>query len=626
MGALPWYKEYKILGIPKTFKPYPGKPVYEILEIAAKKYKKNGLIQENFFLSYPELLEYVNKLASAFQGFGLKKNDIIATILPTSTEFVMCDYAIAKAGLIHLPCSALEPAEALEHKFKEAKPKAIICTVIDDHIAVVKNLMKKFSLQFIIVTTIRKSNDISRFDPKQILKHKHVYELYSLIQSSSGNVSPVAIDVQNDIETLLFTGGTTGVPKGCMLTHRNIYANCIQNLHALGLGGISFKGAISAILGLPFFHSYGHCLMHTMMLFGFNLILINDSRDTKAMVDNIKKHYPVMQIGVPTQFMKLAREELDGIGILGLSGSAPLSESTQEEFEKKSHSGIMEGYGLSEMSPVTHLNSTIMYRILGGKTGVLLITLLLKIPFMLYLNNSLFQLLGTKNFGHIFTKIIAWRMKSTSKKTRKKSVEKRRTIGIPFPDTEIRFLDFETGNLIPIEDMLAGRRAEMLLNGPQRMLGYWPKPDSGFDNDGFIHTGDVVQIDSNGYFYIVDRTKDMINVSGFKVYSKEIDEILYEHPQIETAATVGIPDPEREGSEIVVVFVQPFPQFMKKLTAKDVISYLEAKVAKYAVPKFVKIVDDLPRTAVEKVDKKLLRQIAVEEFSRSKRKLATKSK
>ena len=112
-----------------------------------------------------------------------------------------------------------------------------------------------------------------------------------------------------------------------------------------------------------------------------------------------------MQIGVPTQFMKLAREELDGIGILGLSGSAPLSESTQEEFEKKSHSGIMEGYGLSEMSPVTHLNSTIMYRILGGKTGVLLITLLLKIPFMLYLNNSLFRLLGTKNFGHIFTKL-----------------------------------------------------------------------------------------------------------------------------------------------------------------------------------------------------------------------------
>jgi acyl-CoA synthetase (AMP-forming)/AMP-acid ligase II len=286
----------------------------------------------------------------------------------------------------------------------------------------------------------------------------------------------------------------------------------------------------------------------------------------------------------------------------------------------------MEGYGLSEMSPVTHLNSTIMYRILGGKTGVLIITLLLKIPFMLHLNNSLFRLLGTKNFGRIFTKIIAWRMGSTSKKNRKKSVEKRRTIGIPFPDTEIRFLDFETGNLIHIDDMLAGRRAEMLLNGPQRMLGYWPKPGSGFDKDGFIHTGDVVQIDSNGYFYIVDRTKDMINVSGFKVYSKEIDEILCEHPQIETAATVGIPDTEREGSEIVVVFVQPFPQFIKKLTAKDVTSFLKAKVAKYAVPKFVKIVDDLPRTAVEKVDKKLLRQIAIEEFSRSKRKLATKSK
>ncbi|HOR93499.1 MAG TPA: AMP-binding protein, partial [Spirochaetota bacterium] len=153
MEALPWYREYKILGIPKTFKPYPDKPVYDILEIAAKQYRKNGLIQENFFLSYPELLIYVNKLTSAFHAFGLKKNDIIATILPTSTEFIICDYAISRAGLIHLPCSALEPAEALEHKFKEAKPKAIICTVIGDHITVVKNLMKKFSLQFIIVTT-----------------------------------------------------------------------------------------------------------------------------------------------------------------------------------------------------------------------------------------------------------------------------------------------------------------------------------------------------------------------------------------------------------------------------------------------------------------------------------------
>lgn len=625
METLPWYKEYKVLGIPKTFKPYPDKPVYDILEIAAKKYKINGLLQKDYFISYPQLLDYVNRLASRLQSFGLIKNDIIATILPTSTEFIIADYAISKAGLIHLPCSSLEPAEALEHKFKEGKPKAIICTSND--IKIVTSLIKKTSVRAIIIANTRTSTSVPTIDTDKIkISGSTVYELYSLIQNSLGNINPVPINVETDIETLIFTGGTTGIPKGCMLTHRNIYANCIQNLHALGAGGLTFKGAISVILGLPFFHTYGHCLMHTMMLFGFNIIIINDPRDTKSMVENIKKHYPVMQIGVPAQFMKLAKEDLSGIGIIGLSGSAPLSESTQEEFEKRSNSGIMEGYGLSEMSPVTHLNPSVIYRILGGRFGVRLVSLLSSIPGNSYLTNQLFRLIGTRNFGWIFTKIIAYRMKKTSQKPGKKSVEKRRTIGVPFPDTEVRFLDFDSGNILTIDDMLAGKRAEMLLKGPQRMLGYWPKPDSGCDAEGFIHTGDIVQIDSNGYFYIVDRSKDMINVSGFKVYSKEIDDIAGEHPHIEAAATVGIPNPEKEGSELVVLFVQLYPQYKNKTKEQDILKYLQSKVAKYAVPKFIKIVDELPRTAVEKVDKKILRQMAIDQFLQSKKKVKIKTK
>ncbi len=625
MQSFPWYKEYRVLGIPKTFKPYPDKPVYDILEIAAKKYKNNGLLQKDFFITYPQLLDYVNRLASQLQSFGLVKNDIIATILPTSTEFIIADYAISKAGLIHLPCSSLEPSEAMEHKFSEGKPKAIICT--DSDIRIFHSLIKKSNIRIIIIANTRTDTSIPTIevDSKKV-SGGQLYELYSLIQSSSGDVAPVSIDVEKDIETLIFTGGTTGIPKGCMLTHRNIYANCIQNLHALGAGGLTFKGAISVILGLPFFHTYGHCLMHTMMLFGFNIIVINDPRDTKTMVENIKKYYPVMQIGVPAQFMKLAKEDLSGIGIIGLSGSAPLSESTQEEFEKRSNSGIMEGYGLSEMSPVTHLNPSVIYRILGGRIGVQLVSLLSSIPGNSYLTNKLFRMLGPRNFGWIFTKIIAYRMKKTGQKAHKKSIEKRRTIGIPFPDTEIRFLDFETGNILTIDDMLAGKKAEMLLKGPQRMLGYWPKPNSGCDADGFIHTGDVVQIDSSGYFYIVDRTKDMINVSGFKVYSKEIDDIASEHPHIEAAATIGIPNPEKDGSELVVLFVQLYPQFKNKTKEQDILKYMQSKVAKYAVPKFIRIVDELPRTAVQKVDKKILRQMAIDQFLRSKKKLKIKNK
>lgn len=624
MALLPWYKEYSILGIPKTFKPYPDKPVYYILELAAKKYKKNGLLQQDFFLSYPQVLDFVNKLASGFQSFGLSKNDIVATILPTSTEFIISDYAISRAGLIHLPCSSLEPADALEHKFKEGKPKAVVCTSHD--ISIIQTLLKKTPVKHIVIADTRTNSLNPKSDLNQIhIKNTNLYEFYSLIDSSTGVVNPVPINVETDIETHIFTGGTTGIPKGCMLTHRNIYANCIQNLHALGAGGLTFRGAISVILGLPFFHTYGHCLMHTMMLFGFNIIIINDPRDTKSMVENIKKHYPVMQIGVPAQFMKLAKEDLNGMGIIGLSGSAPLSESTQEEFEKKSSSGIMEGYGLSEMSPVTHLNPSVIYRILGGRIGVRLITLLTSIPGNSYLTNKLFRLLGPKNFGYIFTKLISYRMRKTSAKPSKKSVEKRRTIGVPFPDTEVRFLDVETGKIISIEEMLTGKRAEMLLKGPQRMLGYWPIPDSGCDADGFIHTGDIVQIDSNGYFYIVDRSKDMINVSGFKVYSKEVDDILVEHPHIEAAATVGIPNPQKDGSEIVVAFVQLYPQYKNKTKPADIMKFMTSKVAKYAVPKYVKIVNELPRTAVEKVDKKVLRQWAIDEFLKTRKKRIIKT-
>ncbi|MGQ9842605.1 MAG: AMP-binding protein [Spirochaetota bacterium] len=625
MTILPWYKEYKVLGIPKTFKPYPEKPVYDILEKAAKKYKKNGLLQQDFFLSYPKVYDYVIRLVSSFQSFGFKKNDIVATILPTSTEFIITDYAISMAGCIHLPCSSLEPADALEHKFKEGKPKAVVCTSND--IAIVNSLLKKTPVQFIIIADTRTKVDHLKTDSSKIkIKNVQIYEFYSLIESSTCVVNPITIDVETDIETLIFTGGTTGVPKGCMLTHRNIYANCIQNLHALGAGGLAFQGAISVILGLPFFHTYGHCLMHTMMLFGFNIIIINDPRDTKSMVENIKKYYPVMQIGVPAQFMKLAKEDLSGIGIIGLSGSAPLSESTQEEFEKKSSSGIMEGYGLSEMSPVTHLNPSVIYRILGGRFGVCLVAFLSSIPGNRYVTNRLFRLLGPKNFGYIFTKIIAYRMKSTSAKPKKKSVEKRRTIGVPFPDTEVRFLDAETGKIISIEEMLAGKRAEMLLKGPQRMLGYWPTKGSGCDKDGFIHTGDIVQIDSNGYFYVVDRSKDMINVSGFKVYSKEVDDVLSEHPHVEAAATVGIPDPQKDGSELVVAFIQLYQQYRNKTKPADIIDFMKIKVAKYAVPKYVKIVNELPRTAVQKIDKKVLRQWAIDEFSKAGKKQVLKRK
>ncbi|OHD67652.1 MAG: AMP-dependent synthetase [Spirochaetes bacterium RBG_16_49_21] len=631
--SLPWHREYKITGIPKSLEPYPDKPVHDILYEAAKKYKKNGLIQFNFKMTYPEVKERVDRLAAALCNLGLRKGERVATILPTSIQFVISDYAISRAGLVHIPSSSLEPTPALEHKFKEGSPRALI--TLDQHVAIAAPIMKKCGVEFLILCRLEEYSGSSikgsigeniRIPPKALW-------MTELIDKTPPSPPDLTFDVEKDLETLLFTGGTTGIAKGCMLTHRNIYANTLQNMYSLGKSGFLLKGAISGLLGLPFFHSFGHIIMHTVTMFGHNQILIPDPRDTDGMIRMIKKYYPVIQIGVPTQFMKLS-QDLEKYGMLGISGSAPLPTSAQEQFEKKAGGGIMEGYGLSEMSPVTHLNTTFLVRMYGGRLSMRLNTMLMSIPGNIQFVNAIMRFMGSRINGMILTKFFYIMAKLTRKQSSSakggttKTVEKRGTIGIPFPDTEVKFLSVETGNEISIEDMLRGERGEMLLRGPQRMLGYWAKPGSGIDEEGFIHTSDVVRIDDNGYFYIVDRTKDMIIVSGYKVYSREIDDILYQHPKVELAATIGIPDPEREGSERIAVYIQPKDKFKKSIAANEIIDYLKKQVAKYAVPKVVRVIDAMPLTEVHKVNKKLLREMAVKDFggSQAVRKKRARSK
>ena len=277
----------------------------------------------------------------------------------------------------------------------------------------------------------------------------------------------------------------------------------------------------------------------------------------------------------------------------------------------------MEGYGLSEMSPCTHLNTSFLLRLLGGRTVVRANNMLLEIPGITPVLNWVLRQVGSKNFGYLMTRGIYFLVNRTKKEDSSgKKQEKRGTTGIPFPDTIIKLIDIDTGESLTTEDMFAGKKGEMCLKGPQRMLGYWPERGRGLDDEGYVRTGDVVTVDENGYFYIVDRTKDMINVSGYKVYSREIDDLLYSYPGAEHTATVGVPDPEREGSERVVVYLQPKPEYKGKIKETDVIEFLKTRIAKYAVPKMVRFVDEMPLTEVQKLNKKLIRQMAIDEYSK----------
>ena len=600
----PWFEEYKVCGIPKTLEPYPDEPTHFFLDRAAEKFPKMGCVQLGLEISYPELKEHAERLANALAAMGVEKGDRVATLLPTSIQFLLADTAISKAGAIHVPLSFLEANETLAEKFTESSPKALIH--LDEHIQVAESLKEFMAAPNTIAT---KLDDYSCGSSSHLMQGK-IQWLTDVIDQAKPEPPRLAIEPSKDIETLLFTGGTTGIPKGCMLTHRNIIANALQNTAMLGPISNLFTGNMSVLLGLPFFHSYGHSLMHTMLGNSATLLLVVDPRDNKSMLEMIEKYHPIMQVGVPTQFMKLLGENLKKIKLIGLSGSAALPPNVQEKYEQASGGFIAEGYGLSELSPVTHLNVSVIVRVFGGRGMMKFMNKALFNPVSTFNTRLFAKLVGYKNFGAIFTTILSLMAKSSRKRKKLTGVEKRANIGIPLPDTKVKVVEVDSGKEISYEELISGEKVgEMLLDGPQRMLGYWPEPGKGLDKDGYIHTGDVVKMDEKGYFSIVDRTKDMVIVSGYKVYTREIDDLLYEHPATEMAAAIGVPDPNMQGSERVMVFVQLKDESKGKVSEEDFMKFLSEKVAKYAVPREIIFLDQMPLTEVYKVNKKLLREM-----------------
>jgi acyl-CoA synthetase (AMP-forming)/AMP-acid ligase II len=604
----PWYGEYKVCSIPETLEPYPDEPTHYFLDRAAELYPKIGCVQMGLEFPYPKVKEHADRLANALASMGVEKGDRVATLLPTSIQFVVADAGISKAGAVHVPCSFLEARDTLAHKFTESSPKALIC--LDEHFLLAEYLQEFMQENNILIT---KLDDYSS-SPSERVETPGALWLTEVIEKARPEPPRIDFNTVKDLETLLFTGGTTGLPKGCMLSHRNIIANSMQNPAMLGPITKVFAGNMSVMMGTPFFHSYGHCIMHTMINTGANLLLVVDPRDTETMLQMMEEYHPVMQVGVPTQFMKMLEEDLKKAKVIGLSGSAALPPKVQEKFEESSGGFISEGYGLSELSPVTHFNVSANIRVFGGRKMLRFLNALLYNPIGVAIQRGQAKLMGYKRFGAFFTTIVSILAKRSRKSKKLKSVEKRANIGIPVPDTVVKVVEVDTGKPLSLDDLSKeGKVGEMLLKGPQRMLGYWPEEGRGLDEEGYVHTGDVVKMDENGYFSIVDRTKDMAIVSGYKVYTREVDDLLYDHPATEMAATIGVPDPEREGSERIKVFIQLKKDFVGKVSEDEYTTYLRERVAKYAVPRSVVFLDEMPLTEVFKVNKKVLREMELED-------------
>lgn len=546
----PWLKSYKLgpYKLDHSLAPYPIVPVFHALDEAAQKYPgQTAILFQGHSINYAHLVQYTNQIASALARLGVGKGDRVCIFMSNCMEFVISDWAIQKAGAAVVPTSILRTEQGLLYELVSSGAKVIICQ--EENLERVLAISKKCELEHIIVTSNKGFNvdSISYTLPPQ------VYEFRKLLAEGDPTPPIVEIDPLEDLCELAFTGGATGTPKGVMITHFNRYSCLCQGLpwvlKSLMRG---FVGKASTLIAIPLFHAYGHYVQQNATFMGLRLILMPDPRDSDMLVELLNQYRPLFIPVVPTQLMRIAQADLSRMNVLLMSGSAPLPLEISEAIKAKIGVPVSQGYGLTETSPLTHYNVSSFAKITG---------------FML-----------KEKYG----------------------------IGIPLPDTECRLLDPESGNEVPF-----GEPGELVLRGPQIMKGYWSSEETGLTKEGWLHTGDIAVMDEDGYFELVDRIKDMVNVSGMKVYTTKVDDVLFKHPAVLMAAAFGVPDPEVPGSERVMAVIQLNESYKGQVTAEEIRDFCKDSLPPYAIPKYVEFRDEMPLTVTEKVFKKALRDEAI---------------
>ena len=548
----PWLKNYKVGSFKlKTSMEYPEKPLFSILNEAAISYAGRDAI---YFLEkrikYRELIELVDRFANALHNLGLEKGERVVVFLPTCPQYIISDFAVLKNGAVIVPASPYLRAPELMRQIKESGAVGLI--FLDSYSRIIREIEDEIKLKWYITTSI---NDFSAAsEPNKKTDKETAFPGLSFLDLINKNppVSPeIEINPVDDLAILAFTGGSTGRPKGVMVTHFQRLSNIHQGLPWMLAPLPTLKGSSSILLPLPVFHSFGHWILQSAIFWGLRIFLIPDPRNIRLIVKTMNEFRPFMAFMVPAQLIELSRRErgLKRMQTFIMSGAAPLPLSIAEEVEDIIKMPVSEGYGLSETGPCTHINLTAFSQI---------------------------------------TRLSSNTMPG---------------IGIPVPDTEVRIVDPETSVEVP-----SGEVGELHVKGPQIMKGYWPEAGSGLDEEGWLKTGDLAKMDQNGYFFIVDRIKDMINIGGMKVYSRDLDEIIIRHEAVENVATVGIPDPRSPGSEKIKIFIKPKEKFRGLITEQEIIRYCRERVSSYAVPHSVEFRDELPYTVTEKLFKRALRE------------------
>ncbi|UZP68191.1 long-chain fatty acid--CoA ligase [Desulfovibrio mangrovi] len=548
--AFPWLAHYDD-GVPASIE-YEKLPLYAYLDRAAANHpNRTAIIFRNKKITYKKLQVMAETVAANLRRHGVEPGDRVSIMMPNLPQTVAAFWGVLKAGAVVVMTNPLYMEKELVHQIEDSGAKHMIALdlvwpkleKLRDKLPIKKYFITRISeslgFPLNLLYTVKSKRDASfqniPFDGKTILPWKQLAE-------GKDRLSAPIADPTETLALLQYTGGTTGIAKGVMLTHYNLGVNaqqCNAMLKKLASEHHTFLGI------LPYFHVFGLtvCLVFPTLL--ASTVIPFPRFVPKDVLDGIQKYKPTIFPGAPSVYIALMQQkEISKYDLTCIryciSGSSPMPVEQMKRFAALTGASIIEGFGLTEASPVTHLNPI-------------------------------------------------------------DSVHKIGSIGVPFPDTEARIVDMELG-FVPVP---AGKIGELVIRGPQVMKGYWNRPDETASTlrNGWLYTGDIANMDEDGYFFIVDRKKDMIIVGGYNVYPREIDEVLYEHPKVQEAVTVGVPHPTR--GEIIKAYV--VPKAGEKLTKGEIIAHCREQLANYKLPKQVEFREELPKTIVGKVLRRALR-------------------
>jgi len=518
-------------------------------------------------ISFKELREMVHRFATFLQKNGLKKGDRVAINLPNCPQYLAAHLGTLLAGGVASGCSPLLSPTELAYQINDSGSKFFVTLDAIYAKVLLKILDKVPNLECVITTNVSDYMGLSKvlvilgkllgkipkgkvipFSGKKVLDFKEVLQ-------TEIDLKKVSINVEKDLALLQYTGGTTGLPKGTELTHANIISNMVQI--ANWLDSKEEDAGTTNLSAFPMFHLAGLAMSMITVYTSSAQILIANPRDTDHLIKEMSEKKPRLMVNVPTLYLSIKnnpkakdipKDVLKSLEVY-ISGAAPFPAEAIRDFESSmnAETKLLELYGMTETSPVLMMN-----------------------PFY-----------GTKKIG---------------------------TVGLPMQDTEVRLVDIETGEQVEL-----GKPGEIICKGPQVTRGYYNKPEANAQTiiDGWFHTGDVGVMDEDGFFTIVDRTKDMLIVSGYKVYSVHVEDIMTKHPDIELIAIIGLKDPDRPGSEIVKAVVQLKEGVHPTETVKkNLKKYASEKLSKYENPRIWEFKEALPLTVVGKVLKRSLRDEA----------------